>query len=72
MSNLPFPMSEFNRIHQVIHGTIEAEGNSGKACTLFPLIGALILNKHYGIKAGAVAGGLRDVRGTRAEYALRS
>ncbi|MEG3174553.1 DUF2026 family protein [Sphingomonas sp. ZB1N12] len=57
MSNFLFPMSEFNRIHQVIHGTIKAEGNPGKACTLFACIGALILNKHYGIKASAVAGG---------------
>lgn len=57
MSNFLFPLSEFNRIHQVIHGTIEAEGNAGKACTLFACIGALILNKHYKIKASAVAGG---------------
>jgi hypothetical protein len=57
MSNFLFPMSEFNRIHQVIHGTIKDEGNPRKACTLFACIGALILNKHYGIKASAVAGG---------------
>lgn len=57
MSNFLLPMSEFNRIHQVIHGTIKEEGNPGKACTLFACIGALILNKHYKIPARAVAGG---------------
>ncbi len=57
MSNFLFPMAEFNRIHQVIHGTIKDEGNPGGACTLFACIGALILNKHYNIKARAVAGG---------------
>jgi hypothetical protein len=50
-------MSEFNRIHQVIHGTIKDEGNPGKGCTLFACIGALILSKHYKIPARAVAGG---------------
>lgn len=57
MSNFVLPMPEFNRIHQVIHGTIKDEGNPGKACTLFSCIGALILNKHYKIPARAVAGG---------------
>jgi hypothetical protein len=50
-------MSDFNRIHQVIHGTIKDEGNPAKGCTLFACIGALILNKHYKIPARAVAGG---------------
>lgn len=57
MSNFLLPMSEFNRIHQVIHGTIKDEGNPGKGCTLFACIGALILSKHYKIPARAVAGG---------------
>ncbi|CAM3054400.1 DUF2026 domain-containing protein [Arthrobacter sp. TPD3018] len=57
MSTFLLPLSEFNRIHQVIHGTIKDEGNPGKACTLFACIGALILNKHYKIPARAVAGG---------------
>lgn len=57
MSKFLLPMSEFNRIHQVVHGTIKDEGNPGKACTLFACIGALILNKHYKIPARAVAGG---------------
>jgi hypothetical protein len=57
MSNFILPMSDFNRIHQVIHGTINDEGNPGKACTLFACIGALILKKHYKIPAQAVAGG---------------
>lgn len=35
MSTFLLPLSEFNRIHQVIHGTIKDEGNPGKACTLF-------------------------------------
>lgn len=57
MSTFLLPLSEFNRIHQVIHGTIKDEGNPGKACTLFACIGAFILNKHYKIPARAVAGG---------------
>lgn len=57
MSKFLLPLSEFNRLHQVIHGAIRAEGNPGRACTLFACIGALILNKHYGMKARAVAGG---------------
>lgn len=57
MSKFLLPMAEFNRIHQVIHGAIRAEGNPGQACTFFACIGALILNKHYGMKARAVAGG---------------
>lgn len=56
MSKFLLPMPEFNRIHQVIHGTIKDEGNPGKACTLFSCIGALILNNHYKIPARAVAG----------------
>lgn len=57
MSTFLLPLSDFNRIHQVIHGTIKDGGNPGKACTLFACIGALILNKHYKIPARAVAGG---------------
>ena len=57
MNNFLISLSEFNRIHQVIHGTIKDEGNPGKACTLFACIGALILNKHFKIPARAVAGG---------------
>ncbi|MEL7738170.1 DUF2026 family protein [Citromicrobium bathyomarinum] len=57
MSKFLFPMADFNRIHQVIHGTIKDEGNPGKACTFFACVGALILNKHYKISARPVAGG---------------
>ena len=57
MQNFVLPMPAFNRIHQIIHGTIKEEGNPAKACTLFACIGALILNKHYKIPARAVAGG---------------
>ena len=57
MPNFALPLPAFNRIHQVIHGTIKEEGNPGKACTLFACIGALIMNKHYKIPARAVAGG---------------
>ena len=31
MSTFLLPLAEFNRIHQVIHGTIKDEGNPGKA-----------------------------------------
>ena len=58
MRNFVLTMHAFNRIHQVIHGTIKDEGNPEKACTMFACIGALILNKHYKIPAQAVAGGL--------------
>lgn len=57
MNKFLLTMAEFNRVHQVIHGAIRAEGNPGRACTFFACIGALILNKHYGMKARAVAGG---------------
>ena len=57
MSKFALPMSDFNRVHQVVHGTIKDEGNPAKGCTLFACIGALILNKHYKIPARAVAGG---------------
>lgn len=57
MSKFLFSMADFNRIHQVIHGSIMEEGNPGKACTLFACIGALLLNKHYKIPARAIAGG---------------
>lgn len=57
MTKFVLPLGEFNRIHQLIHGAIRAEGNPGRACTLFACIGALILNKHYNIKSRAVAGG---------------
>lgn len=57
MSKFVLPLGEFNRIHQLIHGAIRAEGNPARACTLFACIGALILNKHYNIKSRAVAGG---------------
>jgi hypothetical protein len=57
MSKFAITLSEFNRIHQVIHGTIKQEGNPGKGCTFFACVGALILNQHFNIKARAVAGG---------------
>lgn len=57
MRTFVLTMHTFNRIHQVIHGTIKDEGNPEKACTLFACIGVLILNKHYKTPARAVAGG---------------
>lgn len=57
MSKFLLPMPEFNRVHQIIHGAVLAEGNPARACTFFACIGALLLNKHYGIRARAVAGG---------------
>lgn len=59
MSKFAIPMPDFNRIYRVIHGavSIEGQGNPGKACTFFSIIGASILTNHYRIPARPVAGG---------------
>tara|TARA_R110002124_G_scaffold149702_2_gene315845 strand:- start:416 stop:1021 length:606 start_codon:yes stop_codon:yes gene_type:complete len=49
-------MSEYNRIYQVVHGVIKEDGNPERGCTLFAIIGSLILNKHFGIGSRPVAG----------------
>ncbi len=49
MTKFILPLGEFNRIHQLIHGAIRAEGDPGRACTLFACIGALILNGLWGL-----------------------
>jgi hypothetical protein len=56
MSKFLFPLIEYNRIHQVVHGTIREEANVERSCTFFAVVGSLILNKHYRIAARPVAG----------------
>ena len=56
MSKFLLKLDEYNRIHQVVHGVVKDEGDAGRACTFFAMIGSLILNKHYGIAARPVAG----------------
>ncbi len=57
MSKFPLTLSEYNRVHQVIHGVVRAEGTAEKACTFFSIVGTYLLKKHFGMKARAVAGG---------------
>lgn len=57
MSKFVIPMSEYNRIHQIIHGVIKDEGHVERGCAFFAIVGSYLLNKHYGIAAQAVAGG---------------
>lgn len=56
MSRFLIPLSEYNRIYQVTHGVSQTFGGAEKGCIFFACCGALILNKHYKIKASAVAG----------------
>jgi hypothetical protein len=57
MSKFAITMAEYNRIHQVIHGVIKDEGDVGRGCTFFSIVGSYLLNKHFGIASAAVAGG---------------
>jgi hypothetical protein len=57
MSRFAITLPEYNRVHQIIHGTIKEEGNVGRACTFFSIVGSYLLNKKFGIPARAVAGG---------------
>ncbi|MEL7707193.1 DUF2026 family protein [Citromicrobium bathyomarinum] len=50
-------LGEFNRIYQVIHGTIASETRAEKGCVFFAIAGAYILETHFGIRAKPVAGG---------------
>jgi Protein of unknown function (DUF2026) len=50
-------LAEFNRVYQVIHGTIRGEARAEKACVFFALVGSWILNQKLGILAQPVAGG---------------
>jgi len=57
VSRFLFPLSEYNRIYQVVHGVRQAFPNSEKGCIFFAACGAVILSKHYKIPARPVAGG---------------
>lgn len=50
------PLSEYNRIYQVAHGTIGDIGSAERACMFFNTFGAYVLSKHYRIPARVVAG----------------
>lgn len=56
MSQFLLPISDYNRIYQVIHGVRGALEGAEKSCIFFASVGAYLLNKKYGIKASAVAG----------------
>ncbi|MDQ4087328.1 MAG: DUF2026 domain-containing protein [Pseudomonadota bacterium] len=58
MSRFAITLPEYNRVHQVIHGTIKEEGTVEHACTFFSIVGSYLLNKQFGIPARAVAGGV--------------
>lgn len=57
MSRFLIPLSDYNRIHQVIHGVANAFGGAAKGCIFFAACGAYLLEKHYKIAARPVAGG---------------
>ncbi len=51
------PLRDFQRIFQVLHGMVLYEGlDPAKSCMFFNVIGAAILNKHYGLEANPVVG----------------
>jgi hypothetical protein len=52
------PITEYNRVYQVIHGVLLGipEANAENACTFFATFGAYILKREYGIDARVVAG----------------
>lgn len=49
-------LNEYNRIYQVIHGTIRGEERAEKACVYFAIVGSYLLNKELNIPAMPVAG----------------
>ncbi len=57
MSRFLIPLSDYNRIHQVVHGVANAFGGAAKGCIFFATCGAYMLEKHYKIAARPVAGG---------------
>ncbi|MET3469517.1 hypothetical protein ABIC78_000019 [Novosphingobium sp. 1529] len=58
MSRFLLPLTEYNRVYQVVHGVLLGipEANAEKACTFFATFGAYVLNREYGIDARVVAG----------------
>ena len=57
MRKFALTLAEYNRVHQIIHGTLKEEGTVERGCTFFSIVGSYLLNKHFGIPARAVAGG---------------
>ncbi|KFB77872.1 DUF2026 family protein [Candidatus Accumulibacter cognatus] len=52
-SPLLVPLADFERIFRTIHGVLVAKGfqSPEKCCQFFSIVGATILDKHYGLKA---------------------
>ena len=53
---LIIPLSDFNRIYQTAHGTLQSVTSGEKSCIFFAAFGAAILNLQYKIPARVVAG----------------
>lgn len=63
------PLSHYNRIYQVAHGTIVDIGDPQRACMFFNSFGAYVLSKHYRIPARVVAGAFGLCVGDRPDIA---
>lgn len=57
MSKFVLPLSDYNRIYQVVHGVLQGRDDIRNVSALFAIVGALVLKQHYGILARPVAGG---------------
>jgi Protein of unknown function (DUF2026) len=53
---LLIPLTDFNRIYQTAHGTLQSVTSGEKSCIFFAAFGAAILHLQFGIKARVVAG----------------
>jgi hypothetical protein len=55
-SKFLIPLSDFNRIYQTAHGTLQGVTSGEKSCIFFAAFGAAVLNTQYNIPARVVAG----------------
>ncbi|GBQ89311.1 DUF2026 domain-containing protein [Asaia krungthepensis] len=58
MAKFVIGLSDYMKIHKIIHALLLKEGNKKPetGCTLFASVGAFLLQRHYKIKARPVAG----------------
>lgn len=56
LARLLLPLSDYNRVYQVVHGVIRDLGTAERSCIHFATMGAYLLNKHYKVPARVVAG----------------
>lgn len=57
MKHLPLTLREYERIFQLIHGVIIAEGGDPtRSCLYFAVMGATVLQQHYGVTAEPIVG----------------